>query len=196
MKEEWKDVIGFEGLYKVNNLGNIMRLPKTTNREVYGKIHYDSKLLSNNTLDKDGYVKTALRKNGKRHYLRVHRIVAEAFLENPENKPVVNHKNGIKNDNRVVNLEWATISENTKHGFEVLGRKGHNGGTNKKVMMIDKNTNEILKVFNSLQEASDYVGTKTSSTIWKALQDNWRTCKGYKWKYYNEGVTTTEKISD
>lgn len=194
-EETWKDVFGFEGLYKVSNLGNILRLPKTTSRISHGDIFYGAKILSTDSLDKDGYVKTALRKDGKRYYLRVHRLVAEAFLENPDNLPVVNHKNGIKNDNRLINLEWCTISENTKHAFDELGRKGHSGGTNRPVAMINKDTNRVIKVFDSIKEASIYLGLKGSTSVWQALQDNWRTCKGYKWKYYKEDVTTIESIA-
>lgn len=192
--EIWKDVIGFEGLYKVSNLGNIVRLPKITSRISHGDIFYDSKLLSLNAFDKDGYVKTALRKNKKRYYFRVHRLVAEAFIPNPDNLPVVNHKNGNKSDNRAENLEWCTVAENTQHGFDVLGRIGQNGGTNTPVAMIDKDSEKLLRTFNSIKEASDYVGAHTSS-IWYALQDDRRTSKGYKWRYYKEDVTTIESIA-
>jgi len=75
-------------------------------------------------LDKDGYEIISTRKNdGSSTSVRVHRLVAEAYIPNPENKPVVNHLNGIKNDNRVENLAWATISENTQHGYDILGVK-------------------------------------------------------------------------
>ena len=144
----------------------------------------------NFTLDKDGYLKTALRKNGVRKYLRVHRLVAQTFLENPNDLPVVNHKNGIKSDNRLDNLEWCTVSENTKHAFDVLGRKA-NRTTNRAVTMIDKKTGEALKRFETIQEASDYVGVRITS-VWKALQKEGATCKGYFWEYYEEGVTTIE----
>lgn len=73
-------------------------------------------------LDKDGYETIGTRReNGKGTTVRVHRLVAETYLANPENKPVVNHLNGIKNDNRVENLRWSTVAENTQHGYDKLG---------------------------------------------------------------------------
>lgn len=73
-------------------------------------------------LDKDGYETIGTRReNGKGTTVRVHRLVAETYLINPENKPVVNHLNGIKNDNRVENLRWSTVTENTQHGYDKLG---------------------------------------------------------------------------
>lgn len=72
--------------------------------------------------DKDGYEMISTRhSDGRTTTARVHRLVAEAYIPNPENKPVVNHINGIKDDNRVENLEWATVAENTQHGYDVLG---------------------------------------------------------------------------
>lgn len=84
-------------------------------------------------------------------------MVANTYIENPENKPTVNHKNGVKNDNRLVNLEWATVSENTQHGFDVLGRVGHNGGTNKRVLLKDLEGNE-LNTYESMKDLSLDVG--------------------------------------
>lgn len=193
MEELWKDVVGFEGLYKVSNMGNILRMPKTTARLVYGDIHYGAKMLSTNTYDKDGYIKTALRKNKKRYYFRVHRLVAEAFLDNPENKPVVNHIDGNKKNNVLTNLEWATISENTKHGFSHLGRKPTDGGTSRKVAQYDLDGN-LLFVYPSIKDAADKNNIR-NTTIWNAIQKNATSQKKYKWKYYNEDLTTTESDS-
>lgn len=112
--------------------------------------------------DKDGYLKTAMRDDsGKRKYLRVHRVVAMTFLENPNNYPVVNHKNGIKSDNRLNNLEWCSISENTKHGFRVLGREPVHS-TSIKIKLINIETNEV-KIFEEMSQASKELGVSLTA---------------------------------
>ena len=118
--EIWKKVEGFED-YEISNQG---RLKKNLKYRKYRS--YQSKILSP-TKDKDGYFRTALSKNGK-HYMRIiHRLVAIAFIENKENKPCVNHKNGIKQDNHVSNLEWCTVKENNIHAIK-MGLSGQEGG--------------------------------------------------------------------
>lgn len=139
MKEKWVKVKGFEN-YEVSSLGSIRK-------GVY---------ILSFPRDKDGYLKTALRNlEGKRKYLRVHRIVAENFIDNPDNKPVVNHKNGIKYDNRAENLEWFTISENTKHGFDSLGRLPSHT-TSVPIKVIDTITKEE-KYFEDMTQAGKYL---------------------------------------
>lgn len=140
MEEKWTTVSGFPD-YKVSDIGRIK------------KGAYEMSFPQ----DKDGYLKTALRDiEGKRKYLRVHRIVAINFIDNPENKPVVNHKNGDKRDNRVVNLEWNTISENTKHGFDALGREG-NHTTSIPIKLINIESKEET-FFKDLKSLSEYLG--------------------------------------
>lgn len=115
MEEEWRDIIGYEGLYQVSNLGRIKSLYK----KVICKNGFRSckeKILKNNSYG--DYNRIQIGKKSK-HFL-VHRLVAKAFIPNPENKPCVNHINGIKTDNRKENLEWSTYSENTIHAYDVL----------------------------------------------------------------------------
>lgn len=109
MQEQWKDIGSYEGLYRVSNLGKVFSV--RTN-----------KLLSL-WKDKDGYLRCNLKKHSVVRQASVHRLVAEAFVPNPENKPQVNHKNGIRHDNSVHNLDWCTCLENQQHKYKVLGYK-------------------------------------------------------------------------
>lgn len=116
INEIWVNVVGYEGLYNVSNLGRVKSLDKeiSNNRCEYTK---KGKILKP-YLDKDGYGTVNLYKDGNKKLLKVHRLVAQSFIENNENKPTVNHKNSIRFDNRADNLEWATYSENNQHAFD------------------------------------------------------------------------------
>lgn len=103
MIEIWKDVVGYEGLYQVSNNGRVKSLTNTCIRKTH--------------LDANGYELVTLNKNGRKTHKRIHRIVAEAFIECPNTKLDVNHKDGNKLNNSVENLEWCTRSQNVTHAF-------------------------------------------------------------------------------
>ncbi len=111
MTEIWAPVRGFEGVYEVSNLGNVKSLDRVG---TYGRF-WPGKIISQSTIN-SGYLIVSLYDCGREEKRLVHRMVAEAFIENPLDKGEVNHKNEIKTDNRVCNLEWATRRENANYG--------------------------------------------------------------------------------
>ena len=139
MKEIWKDIQNYDGLYQVSNLGNVKSLeryfpsknPKTPIAHVNEKI---LKLSAN----KKGYLSANLYKNGKMKNIQVHRLVAQAFLPNPSNKLYVNHIDGNKCNNRVDNLEWVTPSENLHHAYSTKLRTPTRGERNRQCKLTTK----------------------------------------------------------
>lgn len=203
--EEWRDIVDFEGLYQVSNLGNVK------------SFHEKGKKGGNRAFrkDKDGYSVLFLHKNGKLYIKKVHRLVAIAFMPNPHNKPCIDHINTNKNDNRVQNLRWCTIKENaenplsrahiskarlgTKASEETrkkfsLQRRGHLNSmygknhtieTKKKmsipVLQFDMQGN-LINEFYGAADASQKTGIHRQ-TIVGVLKGRGKTAGGYIWKY-------------
>ena len=134
--ENWKEIKGYKGIYEVSDLGNVRSLNYNHTKQV--------KNLSQCN-DKDGYKLVGITKNKKTKTKNVHRLVANAFIQNHENKPCVNHINGIKSDNRIENLEWVSYSENTLHSYNVLNRCKPIGGKNR-LNELNKNSKIVLQV--------------------------------------------------
>lgn len=126
--EKWRKVVGWETLYGVSNIGRVKSLRK-------GIILKPSNVL--------GYQQVILCRNGKMVSGRVNRLVAIAFIKNPLNKPQVNHINGVRNDDRVENLEWVTESENVKHTYTHLNRIPTHGQTHNKAKLTNEQVREI-----------------------------------------------------
>jgi hypothetical protein len=161
VKEKWKPIIGYEGYYEVSNHGRVRGLPRITssNRPVLGR---DKKA----SFQGRGYLSAWLSKEGNESNCLIHRLVATAFLSNKSNLPEVNHKNGIKTDNGVWNLEWCTKSYNIKHGFAMGLMVSKKGSKHPLSKLREKDVLEIRSMKKvSNREISEIFGVSYTN-IW------------------------------
>lgn len=164
MEEKLKDVVGYEGLYKVSDIGNVYSLHK---KGFHGL--YEMK----QEVDVCGYYRVSLCKNGKHTHKRVSRLVAEAFIPNPDNKSIVNHIDYNRKNNNVENLEWCTQKENVIHSTKV-GRYDNNRA--KPVFCIDENGK--IKKYKSIIDATRKTGAKN---IIRAFDSKSKKSANYLW---------------
>lgn len=168
-KEIWKPIPGYEDRYLASSLGRIKSFPSRSRS--------NPTVLKMN-LKPSGYYNVLLCKNGKAKTWRVHRLIAMAFLPNPSKLPQVNHKNGIKTDNRIENLEWSSASANMLHAYRVLGHKSGGGEPRKKIKCA-----ETSKVYESLHDAERRTGISRQALAY-CLKHN-GVCRGLHWEYVN-----------
>ncbi len=175
--EEWKDIKGYEGLYLISSYGRC----KTTNfKPGYGRIPESSEciLKIENPDYHQGYALVSLSKNGKKKKFRIHRLVAEAFIPNPNNYPCVNHIDGNKLNNNVNNLEWCTEKQNMEHAakFNLVNR-----GRQQYVKQLTLD-GQVIKIYKSIREASRETNICRDS-ITKCLKGKQKQCGNFKWEY-------------
>lgn len=179
MEEEiWKSIKGYEGLYEISNLGRVKSL--NYNRTGKEKILKPSKINS-------GYLHITICKNGKMKYFLVHRLVASAFLPNPDNLPCINHKNNDKMDNRLSNLEYCSYHYNNTYGaHKQLQRESHinNLENNKRAKSVNQYSlyNEYIKTFLSARRASEELNICHSGII-RCCNGQLKTCGGFIWRF-------------
>ena len=165
---EWRDVPEFDGIIQVSNTG----LVRSAGTKTHPPHEYTQ------SLSCWGYPRVHINLNGKNKNLVVHRMVAKAFIPNPENKKQVNQNNGNKTDNRVENLEWCTPSENCQHRERVIWNGAHPSGRRKrKVVCLDTG-----EEFESLHDANYSVYGRRSNNIGIAIKQG-SLCRGQRWAY-------------
>lgn len=185
--EVWKDVVGYEGLYRISNQGTVCRLYKN------GKVNFMTPRILN------GYWRVKLCNGNTQKEYFLHRLIAQAFIPNPDNKPEINHINGIKTDNRIENLEWVTRSENaihaTKTGLLKYSEYRYNRArdiNSKPVMCV-----ETRKIYVSCTEAGKDIKTDAAH-IGECISGKRSTAGGYHWKLVSiiDAYNSTRKALD
>lgn len=180
MAEIWKPIPQYDGLYVVSNTGKVKSV--NWNRTGEGK---ELKPFSNN-----GYARVCIRKNGVGKHFLVHRLVAELFIDNPDNYPVVNHKDGNKLNNEVSNLEWVSIKENVNHAISMglrpynvvcVRKRGKENKLCKPVFQYDREGNLIRKWETSF-DVAEQLGFDRK-TIIACCNGHKKTYRGFIWKH-------------
>ena len=182
MEEIWKPINGYEGIYEVSSFSNVRSLDRIIKVKFGRSVNYTDQKLKGRILKQNhttyGYAYVALAKNGKSKTTLVHRLVANAFIDNPENLPCVNHKDENQRNNNVSNLEWCSYEYNNTYKDIHLRRKK----TNRKIIQYDLDMNEI-KRWESITDAANYYNIENSN-ISACCVGKRNHCAGFKWRYY------------
>lgn len=176
MQEVWKDIPGYEGIYQVSNMGRVLSV-KFGPKSVAVPLRQTPKIMSASR-SSSGYFHVQLYKGGKSSTKLIHRLVAEAFIPNPDNLPQINHRDGNKANNRFDNLEWVTVSENQKHAIKLglrepsptIGKTGALSSASIPVLQYDLNGN-LIKRWDCGADAARFY-----------KYGRHRTCRGFIWK--------------
>ncbi len=186
--EIWKDISGYEGYYQISNKGNVRSLDR------FDGVHDRQGTIIKPHMKHNGYLQVGLRKHNTRKWISIHRLVAIHFIENPDNKPQVNHIDGNKQNNNVENLEWVTAKENQNHATRIglrnnirkgenhpyYGKFGENSKSAKPVIRKDPKTGET-KLYKAKILAKEDGFDVTS--ISKCCHGKLKTHKGYEWYF-------------
>ena len=179
MEEIWKDIEGYDN-YQISSLGNVRKITKNG----FTHIKCSPRGSQKTSKTKEKYMGVTLSKNGTRKGFSIHRLVAEAFIPNPNNYPLINHINGIKDDNCVCNLEWCTIKQNIQHAYDVLNMRNHYGS----IKQYTKE-GEFIKEYDSVREASRELGIHFGNIV-KCANKQRNVAGGYVWRFNSDDTSS------
>ena len=174
--ENWQPVKGYDGIYEVSDKGRVRSLNYN---------HTGTDRILKPRKNGDGYLQVGLWKDGHVKTVRIHRLVAEAFIQNPNNLETVNHKDEVKTNNTVSNLEWMSKKDNNNYGSRTIRASKANTNNpkrSKQVQMFDKSTGELLASFPSTHEAERVTGIYQGN-ICSCCKGKYKSAGGYVWRY-------------
>lgn len=199
MEEIWKDIKGYEGLYQISNLGRLRSLDRYVRHKKIKSLRLlKGKIMSPTISNSTGYLVSTLYNKGKGKQVTIHRLVAETFIPNPENKPEVNHINGIRDDDRVENFEWVNRSENQLHAYKILKRGYKLPNKEQRKKYLDEVSKEIIQYemqifikekarYKSIREAERKTGIVRTS-ISKCCRKKQEKAGGYIWRFEDDEI--------
>ena len=176
MNEIWKDIPEYEGIYQINNFGIVKRIERKSKYRKNVKI---KEKIIKEYIGTWGYKMVSLYKNNHQKTEFVHRLIAKTFIQNPNNYPVINHKDGNKLNNNINNLEWCTVSHNNKEAYRIGIKKPRVNA--KKILQLTKD-NKIIKEWNSASEVQKKLGY-SQGNICEVCNGRRNSANGYVWKY-------------
>lgn len=185
MCEEWKDIKGYENIYQISNFGNIRRINRWAGNQCKSVYVADVKDVLP-YMDDFGYMKVCLSYHNKSKHFRVHRLVAQAFIPNPDKLPQVNHKDEDKTNNRVDNLEWCTAAYNSNYGTRTqrISEKNLVRGAKRSINQYSKD-GVFIREWKSLTDAANTLGLRISK-ISSCCHNRNKSSGGYIWKFTDE----------
>ena len=198
MKEIWRDIKGYEGLYQVSNLGRVRSVTHDIVDSLGRRSTKDGKILSLRKSSQTGYPTINLLKDGDTTSCNVHRLVAEAFIPNPNNLPCVNHKDESRDNNCVDNLEWCSYQYNNTYGTaqkrrtESLARFYDTHDEVLKPVVQYSTKGELIREYRSIREAERTLGLEVSSGISACCAHKLNTAYGYVWRFKDEPFSIKE----
>lgn len=184
INEEWRDAVGYEGLYKVSNTGKVLSM------NYFGAKGRVEQLLP--SIDRYGYPQVILSRYGERKTYKIHRLVALAFIPNTNNLPCINHKDENKQNNHVDNLEWCTVKYNNTYKTNRIRAAASESIP---ILQFTKD-GQFIREFPSAQRASEYIGLNVKtrdSHITACCKGKRNFAYGYVWRYKDE---SRNKLSD